>query len=171
PTGRRLELELLCLRGIAGVLLDYGPVGSTGGPGVDALAVRLVRDGVPGRRRRLDDRRRRTGATEPLERVHHELVLRGAVERRREARVGVVVHRVVAEVRVDHLVVLVGPDDRVVAGRPDVALLIADREAGRIDRGQDLDVRVVPQVVLPAVPLTHRRTERRTRVHQRRVRT
>jgi len=64
-----------------------------------------------------------------------------------------VIHLIVAEVTVYGLMFLVGPNNRVVPAGPNLTLVSAHRETGLVDGGQDLDVRVLAQVVLPGVPL------------------
>src|SRR3954468_10969965 len=50
-----------------------------------------------------------------------------------------------------------------------LVVLMLDRERGRVERGQDVDVRVLPQIVAPRVPLAHRRLDRGRQPRGRRV--
>src|ERR1041384_4957433 len=116
--------------------VERGAVRRARGPGVHALATVLVDERMPGGR--VDPRcRRRAGrpATEPEQAVDEPLVLLCAGKGGRRTRVGVVVHGVVPEVGVQHLVVLVGPQHGVEAAAPLLVRIGADREAGRVDRG------------------------------------
>src|SRR3989442_13856847 len=73
-----------------------------------------------------------------------------------------VVDVVVTHVAVDHLVILVRPNDGIVPTVPDLVRLWAgdERKAGRVYREQNVDVRILQQILFPAVPLIRRGRER-----------
>src|SRR5882762_6468581 len=75
-------------------------------------------------------------------------------------------------VQVNHLVVLVRPNDGIVPTVPDLVRLWtgAERKAGRVYREQNVDVWIPPQVLFPAVPLTGRGPERLGEMGSRRMR-
>src|SRR5207302_248580 len=66
---------------------------------------------------------------------------------------------------------LVGPHHGVVPTVPDLVRLWAgaERKAGRVYREQNVDVRILPQVLFPAVPLAGRGPERLGQMGSRRM--
>src|SRR5713101_3287145 len=82
-----------------------------------------------------------------------------------------VVDVVVTHVQVDHLVILVRPNDGIVPTVPDLVRLWAgaERKAGRVYREQNVDVRILPQIIFPAVPLTGRGPKRLGQMRSRRM--
>src|SRR3989449_6100594 len=82
-----------------------------------------------------------------------------------------VVDVVVTHVEVDHPVVLVGPNDGIIPAVPDLVRFWpgAQRKAGRVYGEQNVDVRILPQVSFPAVPLTGRGAKRLGHMSSRRM--
>src|SRR5207249_1512920 len=82
-----------------------------------------------------------------------------------------VVDVVVTHVEVDHPVVLVGPNDGIEPTVPDLVRFRpgAQRKAGRVYGEQNVDVRILPQVFFPAVPLTGRGAKRLGQMGSRRM--
>src|SRR5882762_1855532 len=74
-------------------------------------------------------------------------------------------------VQVNHLVVLVRPNDGIVPTVPDLVRLWAgaERKAGRVYREQNVDVGILPQILFPAVPLTGRGPKRLGQMGSRRM--
>src|SRR5208283_1368226 len=105
-------------------------------------------------------RRRPWGGGVAFSQPHHgvedQLVLRVACEGGRKllAWLAGEIDVVMPHVEIDHAILDVGPHHGVVAGMPDFMHFWpgAEREAGRIDGEQNLDVGVCPQVRRPFVP-------------------